>query len=157
MTTPAVFASHLASTNTDENFLRCKVDRSGALRTKYFSITVPDNTSAGTIMAIEAFRKGASVNLGATKIYVSDLDTASNVTINYGYVYDDHSNNTNDTDAFGSAITTGQSAGYVTFDEEEGLDFVATADGYVVAEFAAGPVSTAGTMEGQIAIFYDGV
>lgn len=138
----------------DTDFLKVKRDPSGALRLQYKVITVGDASTAGTTFGLVPFQKGFRLSYGGTKLYVDDLDTATNVTINYGYLYE--TDTTSDADAFGSAITTGQAAGFVTFDEEEGMSWVATDNGWIVAALAAGPTSTEGTIEAQIVGCYDG-
>lgn len=137
------------------DFLKAKKDTFGALRTQYRSIAVADATTAGATWGIAPFRKGFRLSYGS-KYHVTDVDTATNVTLNVGYLYSDTAL-TSDADAFASAVTTGQGGGLITFDEEEGLEWVSEGDGWITFALAAGPVSTAGTIKGQTTGCYDGV
>lgn len=136
------------------DFLKVKRAPDGSLRLKYSTISVADNATAGTTYGLVPFQKGFRLSYGS-RLYTTDLDTASNVTWNVGYLYEDTSL-TSDADAFISAIS-GQSAGLMTFDEEEGLVWVAEGNGWIAAALAAGPVTTAGSISGQFVGCYDGV
>jgi hypothetical protein len=134
------------------DFLKVKRDTFGALRNEYTSIAVADSASAGTSYGLMPFQKGFRISYGS-KFYTPDLDTASNVTWNLGYLYEDTAE-TSDADAFASAVS-GQSAAVLSFDENEGMSFEATGNGWVTATLAAGPVTTAGTIESTFDFCYD--
>lgn len=136
----------------DTDFLKVRRDTFGATRQVYESISVADSATAGTTYGLIPFQKGATVDYGS-KLFTPDLDTASNVTWNLGYLYNDTSL-TSDADAFISA-GSGQTAAVLSFDEEEGMSFVAEGDGWITAALAAGPVTTAGTIEFKGAIAYE--
>lgn len=136
------------------DFLHAKVDRDGCLRNENVSISIPDNSTAGTSFGLVPFNDGFRLSYGATRLYVTDLDTATNVTFDIGYLYESTAL-TSDDDAFASDVTTGQAAGFFTFDEEEGLVWTAEGNGWIVATLSAGPVTTAGTLTGQAAGCYD--
>jgi hypothetical protein len=153
MTDPSAVSSRYAGTDAD--FLNTKVDRSGALRMEYFTATIADAASVGTQIGLVPFQKGARFVQGASTFHVTDIDTGTNVTLNLGYVYDDNSNNTNDSNAFATLVTSGQAGGLITFDEHAGLVWEATAPGWIVAEIAGGAVTTAGTIKGQAVLSYD--
>ncbi|QDP62950.1 MAG: hypothetical protein Unbinned5081contig1002_55 [Prokaryotic dsDNA virus sp.] len=135
------------------DFNKVKRDTFGALRSQYTSIAVADSATASTSYGLIPFQKGFRVSYGS-KFYTPDLDTASNVTWNLGYLYED-STETSDPDAFASAVS-GQAAAVLSFDENEGMSFEATGNGWVTATLAAGPVTTAGTVEATIDFRYDG-
>lgn len=141
-----------AGDSTD--FLKVKRDSFGSLRMQYASIAVADNATAGTTYGVTPFQKGFRISYGS-RLTTTDLDTASNVTLNVGYLYEDTSL-TSDPDAFASALS-GQAAALLTFDEEAGISWVATGDGWVTVALAAGPVTTAGTLEAQVVGCYDGL
>lgn len=151
MSFPDNLPTGYAGDGTD--FLKVKRDPFGAIRMQYSSITVADNASAGTTYGIVPFQKGFRLSYGS-QLYTPDLDTASNVTLNVGYMYE--SSTASDADAFASAVS-GQSAALITFDEEEGLSWVAEDDGWIVVALAAGPVTTEGTLEAQVLGAYDGL
>lgn len=141
-----------AGDSTD--FLKVKRDTFGALRSEYASIAVADSASAGTTYGLVPFQKGFRISYGS-KFYTPDLDTTTNVTWNLGYLYED-STLTSDADAFISA-GSGQAAAVLSFDENEGMSFEAEGNGWVTAALAAGPVTTAGTIEAVLDFRYDGV
>lgn len=135
------------------DFLKVKRDSTGANRTEYKSITVADSASAGTTYGLVPFQKGFRLSYGSA-FGTDDLDTASNVTWNLGYLYSDTAL-TSDADAFASALS-GQASAVLTFDEKAGLSWVAEGEGWVVAALAAGPVTTEGDIELQAVGCYDG-
>ena len=149
---PSVLPTGYAGDSTD--FHRVKRDTFGAVRMQYASVTVADNSTAGRTFGLVPFRKGFRLSYGS-RGGTTDLDTASNVTWNIGYLYESTAF-TSDPDAFASAIS-GQAAGTITFDEKAGLSWVAEGDGWIVGTLAAGPVTTAGTLDMLAEGCYDGV
>lgn len=153
MTTPSIVSSKYAGTSAD--FLKAKIDRSGACRNEYFTVTVPGSTSTSTVIGLVPFRKGARFVQGASQLYTADLDTGTDVTIDIGYVYDDNVTYTNDPDAFASALTTAQTGGLITFDEFAGLSWQADGDGWIAITTGGGSTTTSGAIKGQIVLAYD--
>lgn len=155
MTTPNIFSTQYTGANPGD-YLNAKVDRSGANRTEYFTVSIPAATTAGTVVGLVPFRRGARFNQGSSQFYVADLDTATTVTLDFGYIYQDNdtTTNVNDTDAFASAVTTAQAGGLITFDEFAGLSWVATADGWIAAT-TGGTTTTTGSLQGQAVMSYD--
>ena len=69
------------------------------------------------------------------------------------------STNINDTDAFVDGSTAGQAGGMISIADDgalAGLNFEATADGWITLTVQAGPVSTAGTGTFNLLVSYDG-
>lgn len=155
MTTPTVYPTKYTATSADFN--RAKIDRSGATRVEYVSVSVPSSTAASTVVGLVPFRKGARFVQGASQLYTADLDTGTSVTLDIGYVYDDNTTYTNDPDAFASAITTAQTGGLISFDEFAGLSWVAAADGWIAVTTGGGSTTTTGAIQGQVVLAYDGL
>jgi len=154
MTTPTNLPTGYDGTYKD--FLKTKVDRDGCVRLSVSSIAVADNATAGTIYGLVPFNKGARLSYGG-RLGSPDLDTASNVTWNVGYVYETGATTiADDPDAFASGVS-GQAEAVIAFDETEGLTWVAAANGWLIAQLAAGPVTTAGTITLQAPMAYDGL
>ncbi|MDP9195209.1 MAG: hypothetical protein M3O22_00295 [Pseudomonadota bacterium] len=153
MTTPSIVPTKYAG--DDGDFLIAKIDRSGALRMEYVSVSVPSGTATSTVVGLVPFRKGARFIQGATQLYVENIGDGS-FTFNVGYVYDDNTTYTNDDDAFASALTTGQAGGLITFDEHAGLSWVADADGWIVATTGGSTTDNTGVIKGQACLAYDG-
>lgn len=154
MTTyPTFVPTGYAGDYTD--FLKVKRDSFGAMRSQYTSIAVSSVASAGNIYGLVPFQAGFRVSYGS-KFYTPDLDTASNVTWNLGYLYEDSdaAGAASDADAFASSLS-GQSAAVLSFDENEGMSFVAAGNGWFTAALAAGPATAAGTIEAVIDSTYD--
>lgn len=135
--------------------LLCKADRNGRLDSEYNITTVTTAATTATNIGLRPFRQGAVFSYGASTIYIPDWDTSTNVTVNVGYVYVDNVTYTNDVDAFASALTTGQTAGFVTFDENAGMSWRAQGDGWIVLNIQAGTVTTQVNVESQISLAYD--
>lgn len=154
MTTPTYVSSKYAGTDAD--FLKCKVDRSGAVRIETFTTNITAAAASDVVVGLVPFQKGARLVHGATTIHVSDLDTDSDLTLDFGYVYDDNVTYTNDPDAFATQLTTGQTGGLITLDEHAGLTFEAEANGWIVMVLGIGGTSyTTGVVKGQVAMAYD--
>ena len=156
MTNPTIVPTKYAADDGDYNI--AKVDRSGALRVEQNSVTIPAATASGVVVGIVPFRKGAKFVFGASKLYVADLDTGTDVTMDIGFVYSDAVTYTSDPNAFASALTTAQTGGLIVFDEHAGLTFIAEADGWIAVTLGGGqPTTTEGVIKGQVVLAYDGV
>lgn len=156
MTTPTILPTGFSGTVTD--YLHAKVERDGCLRTQYSTVTIPASTATTTVIGLVPFQKGFRLNVGATALAVADLDTSTNVTLDIGYVYKTGSSETDDPNAFASAITTAQTGGYITFDEPTtGLPFVAADDGWIAVTIGGGATTTSGAFYGQVGGCYDGL
>ncbi len=155
MTLPTIYPSGYNGTSSD--FSKVKADRSGALRSSVFSVTIPTSTATSTFVGFVPVRKGARLHLPACRISTDDLDSGTTIQSEIGIVYDDATNNTSVPDKYvASGATTGQSAGAFTLLTTDAADsYVATGDGWVGLTFVAGPTTTVGTMHGAIAITYD--
>lgn len=154
MTTPSILPVGYDGTYRD--YLKTKVERDGSVRLQYTTVTVPAVTTTTTIVGLVPFNKGFRLSYG-TKLYTADLDTSTNVTLDIGYVYKTGSTATDDPDAFASAITTAQTGGLITFDEQAGLSFVAEDDGWIAVTVGGGSTVTSGAISGQCLGVYDGL
>lgn len=156
MTTPTILPTGYDGTSKD--YLHAKVERDGCLRTQYATVTIPATTATTTVVGIVPFQKGFRLNTGATQLAVADLDTSTNVTCDIGYVYKTGSSETDDENAFASALTTPQAGGFITFDEPTtGLPWVAADDGWITLTVTGGATTKSGAFYGQVAGCYDGL
>lgn len=151
MTTPSIVPSKYAGTSKD--YLRSKIDRSGAVRTENGAVSVPSSTASGTIVGLVPFRKGAS--LARLFVVPDDLDTSTNVTLDLGYVYDSASF-TDAPAAFLSASTAAQtgvacSTAYL----KAANTWVADGDGWIVARTGGGSTTTTGSLNYSVGLAYD--
>ena len=137
MTTPTIF-SDVAS-----NPFQAKVEPQGVIAQKAIA-TIPAATAAATNIGMIRFEKGFS--LTGLAVVSDDLDTATTVTLDVGYLYDGTTGE--DADAFFDGIDIGQDAGSVIWPIADGLltgeSFVATGPGYLSVTVATGPTTTAG-------------
>lgn len=159
MTLPTIYPVEYNGTATglSPDFTKVKADRSGAARVYSGSVSVVSGTAATTIIGLVPFNKGARFHLSNTSIYVPDIG-AGTTTISIGYVYSDNTNNTNNATAWASASTAIQAGGYVSLTAAAtGLNFVATADGWVVATINTAATDATGSISFQILGSYDGL
>lgn len=155
MTLPTIVPTSYDGTTND--FLKVKEDRSGAVRAYSGSVTVPSGTAFTTIVGLVPFNKGARFHLDNTSIYVADIG-AGTTTISIGYVYSDNTNNTNNATAWASASTAIQAGGFISLTAgAAGLNFDATADGWVVATINTASTDADGAISFQILGAYDGL
>ncbi len=155
MTLPTIYPSGYNGTSSD--FSKVKADRSGALRSSVFTVTVPTSTATSTVIGFVPVRKGARLHLPACRISIDDLDSGTTITSEIGIVYDDATNNTSVPDKYvADGATTGQSAGAFTLLTTNAADsYVVTGDGWLALTLTAGPTTTLGTIHGVAAITYD--
>lgn len=153
MTTPAYVPTKYSKTDADFNI--AKVNRNGQLQVELFSTAITAATSSDDVIGLVPFQKGASFLPGASWVHVTDLDTDSDLTLDFGYVYDDNVTYTNDPDAFATQLTTGQAGGLIAFDEHAGIPWVAEAPGWIVMVIGVGGSSyTTGVVKGQAVLAY---
>lgn len=154
MTTPDVFAT--GYTASAEAFLNAPSGQGDSPRLVVRTATVPDDSSVGTVIGLVPFNAGASIDYGSA-LTVADLDTSTNVTLNWGYIYDDNDSvtNVNDVDAFAAAATTAQAGGILRPTAVAGATFVATASGWVAVTIAGGATTTAGDITFNGTISYE--
>lgn len=149
MTTPSILADTAGN---------AKVDRSGAVRSIKAAATVPASTAADTIVGMIRFNEGFSLDQLA--VVSADLDTATNVTLDVGYVYDDDTTYTNDPDAFFDGLDIAQDAGSRVWPVADGLltgtGFTAEADGYIVVQTKGASTTTEGDITVKALFSYDG-
>lgn len=154
MTTPSIVPTKYAATVTD--FLKAKIDRSGALRTEYVTVSVPSGTTASTVIGLVPFRKGARFVRGASSVYLENIGDGS-FTADIGYVYDDNTTYTNVPKAFADADTAGRTGGYATLSALAGLSWVAAADGWIAVTTGGSTTDATATIQAQVTLAYDGV
>lgn len=153
MTTPAVFATGEDSANS---YFNAPAGQGDSPRLVVRTATIPDSSTVGTIIGLVPFNKGASVSYGSA-LAVADLDTGTDVTLNWGYHYADNDTvtNINDADAFAAAATTAQAGGVVRPTATAGSTFEATANGWVTVSIAGGSTTTAGDITFNGIISYE--
>jgi hypothetical protein len=154
MTLPTVFPTQYQGTATD--FLKVKVDKSGAARTYAGTVTIASGAAATTIVGLVAFNKGARFTIGDKSVYCSNFGAAT-TTVDLGYIYNDNVTYTNNVDAWASAATAPQAGGFITVDEPEGVSFVAEADGWVAITINTAAADANGTITFNFDGSYDGL
>lgn len=151
MTTPSILPTNFDGTSKD--YLKTKSDKSGAVRGQYTTVSVPTGTVITTIVGLVPFNKGFRFSYSST-LYVENIGDTS-LTLDIGYVYKTGSSATDDPNAFASALTTGQSGGFVTFDEPVGLGWVAEDDGWIAVTTAGSTTDNTGVIKGMVIGEYD--
>lgn len=152
MALPNIVPTGYALTTND--FLHTKVGRDGTIRSVRGSVSVSNGTLTATVIGLCPFNKGASLNYGS-RIYAADLDTASAVTLDIGYTYQDAVTYTNVQDAFVSASTAAQAGGMIEMTSLAGMTWSAAADGWIVATVRAASTGATGSLTFNLGIAYD--
>lgn len=150
LTLPSIVNSTYAGTAAD--FRTVKVDRSGALRREYFSVSIPTGTVTGTYVGLVPFNKNARLSIGSP--YIENVGDGS-FTFDLGILYYDSTLGTTDDDAFASAMTTGQSGGLIVLDEHAWIDVLTAADGWIVLKTGGSTTDNTGVIKGHASISYD--
>ena len=153
MTTPTILPTNRDGTYKD--YLKCKVDRSGAVREQYATVSVPSGTTVATVVGLVPFNKGFRLDYGATQLAVGALGTS--VTVDIGYVYKTGSTATDDVDAFATLLTAATAGGLLVLDEPIGLSWVAEDDGWIAVTIRGATTGTTGSIFGQVNGAYDGI
>lgn len=154
MALPTIVPTGFAGDATD--FLKTKVDHSGAARRVQGSVSIPSATAADTIVGLFPFNAGMSfAGLSGFNIYTADLDSGTNVTLNVGVAYQDSTAGTDDLDLITSLSTAVQTGGFVAPDEIDWMTYVTTGNGWVVVQPKAAPTTTTGSVTFDIPFVYD--
>ncbi len=125
------------------DFFNTKVERDGSVRRSQGSVSVPSATATDTIIGLFPFNAGFSF-AGTPVLYTADLDSSTNVTLDFGIAYQNTDQGTDDLDAIASAVSA-QAAGFVAPDEIEWLTLVTTGNGWVTVQ-----VNAATTLTGSL-------
>ncbi len=134
-------------------FLRAPVLRDGGVYAIESQVAVPTSVT-GTIIGLVPFQAGARINY-SSRIYTGDADTGSTVTYDVGYIYDDSTNNTNNTTAFNTASTVPQAGGFITPANSAGFQYITTGNGWVAITTGGGSTTTAVTISAEINLSYN--
>lgn len=155
MTTPSVLPPNFDGTDTD--FSKTQgVDRRGAARIQQNTVTIPAATAANEYVGLIPFNKGARFNIQDKSVYVESIDSTASVTLNLGYVYDDDATFTNNPTAWVAGDDSGQAGGFLTITNEDGIVFVAEADGWLAAQILTAATDTEADITFNIVQAYDG-
>ena len=149
MTVPTIFAEE------SESILIAPVLRNGGAQHVRRTATIPAVTVVTTIIGMIPFQKGARVNYGGTQVLVADLDTATNVVLDVGFIYTDDTTFTNDPNAFIAGSAVAQAGGIDLFDATAGFTFVAEAEGFITITTSGGSTTTEGDITIDAIISYD--
>lgn len=150
LTLPSIVNSNYAGTSAD--FKQAKVDRSGAVRREYFSVSIPTGTVTGVYVGLVPFNKNARLNIGSP--YIANVGDGS-FTFDLGILYYDSTLGTSDDDCFASAMTTGQAGGLIVLDEHAWIDVLTEADGWIILKTGGSTTDNTGVIKGHASISYD--
>lgn len=154
MTLPTVYPTNFNGTTND--FTKVKSDRSGAMRSAVFTVSVPVATAAGAVIGLIPVKKGFRINLKGSEIVAASLDSTNTVTTSIGIVYSDTVNNTSVPAQYNSASTTARAGGTFTLlTTYAAKSYVATGDGWLAVTTAAASTDTLGAITGEINFVYD--
>lgn len=153
MALPTIVPTGFAGDYTD--FLKTKVLRDGAVKRVQGSVSVPATTATDTIIGLFPFNAGMSLaGLSGFNLYTADLDSSTNVTLDFGVAYQNSTEGTDDLDLITSASTAAQAGGFVAPDEIDWMTYVTTGNGWVTVQVNAATTTT-GSLTFNIPYTYD--
>lgn len=148
MTTPTIFSDVAA------NPFMAKRETQGITSERAVAL-IPAATAAATNVGMHRFQPGFA--LTALAIVSDDLDTATNVTLDVGYLYDGTTGE--DDNAFLDGLDIAQDAGSRVWPVDDGLltgvSFVAVDDGYLSVTIQDAPTTTEGNITTLAQFTYD--
>lgn len=153
MALPTIVPTGFAGDYTD--FLKTKVDRRGAVDRAQGSVSIPASTATDTIIGLFPFNAGMSfAGLSGFNLYTADLDSSTNVTLDWGIAYQNTTEGTDNLDSITSASTAAQAGGFVAPDEIDWMTDVTTGNGWVIVQVNAATTTT-GSLTFNIPFTYD--
>lgn len=152
-TFPSIVPTGFAGNYTD--FLKTKVDHDGCVRRVAGSVSIPASTATDTVIGLFPFNSGMSLaGLGGFNLYTADLDSSTNVTLDWGIQYQNSTEGTTDLTLITSASTAPQASGFVSPNQTTFMNYVTTGNGWVVVQVNAATTTT-GTITFNVPITYD--
>ena len=153
MVLPTIVPTGFAGDYTD--FFVTKVGRDGDVKRAQGSVSIPASTATDTVIGLFPFNAGMSfASLGGFNLHSADLDSSTNVTVDFGIAYQDTVQGTDDLDAITSASTAPQAGGFVAPDEIDWMTLVTTGNGWVTVQVNAATTTT-GSLTFNIPFVYD--
>ncbi len=153
MALPTIVPTGFQGDYTD--FFQTKEERDGAVRCERGTVSVPALTATDTIIGLFPFNAGMSLaGLGGFNLYSADLDSSTNVTLDWGVAYQNSGEGTDDLDMITSASTAAQAGGFVAPDEIDWMTYVTTGNGWVTVQVNAATTTT-GSLTFNINQCYD--
>ena len=148
MTTPDIFANG----ENENSFFNAPSGQGDGPRLVVRTVVLPPSP-ADTLIGMIPFNKGFILDNSST-ITSDDLSTTGS--LNWGFIYDDDTTFPNDTNAFvaGTAIING--GGIIRPTEDEGMDFVAEANGFIVFELIGSSTTATGNITINGIVSYQG-
>lgn len=153
MALPTIVPTGFQGDYTD--FFQTKVGRDGRVTRAQGSVSIPAATATDTIIGLFPFNAGMSfAGLGGYNLYTPDLDTSTNVTLDWGIAYQNSTEGTDDLDNITSASTAAQAGGFVAPDEIDWMTLVTSGNGWVTVQVNAATTTT-GSLTFDIPYVYD--
>lgn len=152
MTTPTLFTTQYGS--GVESLRQAPGGQGFQANYAYTNILVPASTAQNTVIGILPFQEGFRMSY-ASKLILDDLDTGTDVTLDWGYVYLNDSDFTEASDAFISSSTIPQGGGTVDPTRFDGSRFIAETEGWVCVVVTGGATTTEGNVTAHTHFDYD--
>lgn len=141
--------------NNEKDFLKTKVDRSGALRQASGTVVVPNATVAGAFIGLVPFNKGTRFVISDKSVHITDIDGGTDSLLNLGIIYDSADEGTDDVDAFVLASTAGRTGGFLAITNPVGNTLVTTGNGWLAVENDVNVTEAEGTISFSVGLAYD--
>lgn len=156
MALPTIVPTGFQGDYTD--FFQTKVGRDGRLSRSAGSVSVPAATATDVIIGLFPFNAGMSfAGLGGYNLYTADLDTSTNVTLDWGVAYQNSTEGTDNLVLIQTASTAAQAGGYVVPGvpgTNDWATYVTTGNGWVTVQVNAATTTT-GSFTFNIPMVYD--
>lgn len=143
--------------NTYKDYLQTKVDRGGCSMAQTSVVSVASGTANGQIIGLMPFNRGFRPEVGSISIQTDALGAGA--TFSLGVIYADNVTYTNNQTLFGTGYAAA-TAGSVSPDNQAtsvGRDYVAPADGWLVATMSGTVPAATGNITSQVPFVYDGL
>lgn len=151
MTTPTIFSDKFADANA--LYRAPRSSNSCPVHVRVDAV-IPAATATATNVGLIPFEKGARIVMRGSSLRCTDGDTATTATIDAGWVYDDNSTYTNDTNGFIATSSAPQTGAVAAFDAVAGYAFEAEAPGWIVAVPGGETVEDEYTVTADVLISY---
>lgn len=151
MTTPTIFSNEFGTGLS--SLLQAPYGQGHTGDLVRASVTVPAATAADTVIGLIPFTKGFTMFYNSV-LLCQDLDSGTNVNLDWGYAYLDDVTYSEDLDGYVNGSSILQSSGLLEPQSIQAADFVAEDDGWIVAVIKDAPTTTEGIIRINAIVAY---
>lgn len=152
MVMPTIFADGLQG--NAEDFATAPGLRTGATKHQIATVTLPDDVAQNTVIGLVPFNAGATFPYGSA-VSITDVTAGATTTLDVGVAYADTIQGTDALDIYIDGSTAPQAGGVVSFNDIDGMSYVTTGNGYLVAVITAAATDIPGTLKFNGLVSYE--